>query len=326
MQATVLITGGAGYIGSHANKELARAGCQTIVLDNLSYGHLDLIQAGDFLLGDTSDRGLLDLLFENYKIDAVMHFAAYTYVGESVTDPCRYYDNNLKSTLTLLDAMLKAGVDKFVFSSTCATYGLPMGIPLTEDHPKNPVNPYGWSKAMVEQVLSDYGRAYGLQSVILRYFNAAGADPSGTLGERHIPETHLIPLAIEAALNQDNKLSVFGLDYDTPDGSCIRDYIHVTDLARAHLLGLESLLDGRGGGVFNLGNGAGFSVREIIDCVERVTGREVNWREAGRRAGDPPVLVGSSEKITRELGWNPEHADIDEIVSSAYKWRISEHF
>jgi UDP-glucose 4-epimerase len=265
-------------------------------------------------------------VFASRPIEAVMHFAAYAYVGESVTDPAKYYNNNLAGSLSLLEAMRKAGVNKFIFSSTCATYGVPQEIPITEVHPQAPVNPYGWTKLMIEQALADYQAAYGLQSVILRYFNAAGADPGGRIGERHIPETHLIPLAIEAAVDADRPLSVFGTDYDTPDGTCIRDYIHVTDLAQAHLLGLEHLMGKGKGGVFNLGNGSGFSVRDIIKCVEKVSGRQVHWNDAPRRAGDPPQLVGSSRKIKAELGWEPKHADIEEIVRTAYAWRTSKRF
>jgi len=326
MPKTILITGGAGYIGSHANMALAEAGYETMVLDNLVYGHEDLVVAGDFIHGDISDADLLQRVFASRPIEAVMHFAAYAYVGESVTDPAKYYNNNLAGSLSLLEAMRKAGVNKFIFSSTCATYGVPQEIPITEVHPQAPVNPYGWTKLMIEQALADYQAAYGLQSVILRYFNAAGADPGGRIGERHIPETHLIPLAIEAAVDADRPLSVFGTDYDTPDGTCIRDYIHVTDLAQAHLLGLEHLMGKGKGGVFNLGNGSGFSVRDIIKCVEKVSGRQVHWNDAPRRAGDPPQLVGSSRKIKAELGWEPKHADIEEIVRTAYAWRTSKRF
>lgn len=326
MPTTILITGGAGYIGSHANMALAEAGYETVILDNLVYGHKDLVVAGEFVHGDITDAELLDELFAARRIDAVMHFAAYAYVGESVTDPAKYYRNNLAGSLRLLEAMRKAGVDKFIFSSTCATYGVPHEIPITEAHPQAPVNPYGRTKLMIEQALADYQAAYGLQSVILRYFNAAGADPGGRIGERHIPETHLIPLAIEAALDENRPLSVFGTDYHTPDGTCIRDYIHVTDLAQAHLLGLAHLMDGGTGRVFNLGNGSGFSVREIIQRVEGISGRQVHWNQGPRRAGDPPQLVGSSGTIKAEFGWKPEHADIDEIVRTAYAWRTSDRF
>ena len=326
MKARVLITGGAGYIGSHANLDLAAEGFETVVLDNLVYGHRDLVQAGEFLLGDTGDADLLDLVFEKYRIDAVMHFAAFTAVGESVENPAAFYENNVGNTITLLDAMRRAGVNNFVFSSTCAVYGLPRRIPLDEAHPRAPVSPYGRTKLMIEQILEDYSRAYGLKSLILRYFNAAGADPGGRVGERHVPETHLIPLAIEAALDPARELRVFGTDYDTPDGTCIRDYIHVSDLAAAHRLGLERMLDGGPGGVFNLGNGAGFSVREVLDCVSRVAGKEVKWSETARRAGDPPVLVGSSAGIEAELGWKPGHPDLEEIVRTALAWRTSGRF
>lgn len=325
---TILVTGGAGYIGSHAVQALQRAGYGVIVLDNLVYGHREIVEDvlhAKLLVGDTRDRALLDELFQTHDIAAVMHFAAFAYVGESVTDPAKYYRNNVTGTLTLLEAMVAANVKKFVFSSTCATYGVPQVIPIPEEHPQNPINPYGASKLMAERFLADFDVAYDFKSVSFRYFNAAGADPSGTIGEAHDPETHLIPLALMVALGKRESLSVFGTDYPTEDGTCIRDYIHVNDLASAHVLGLEYLLEGGKTDVFNLGNGTGFSVKEVIETAEAVTGRPVKVVECDRRAGDPPVLVGSSEKARKILGWNPEYADLKEIVSHAWQWHQRRH-
>jgi UDP-glucose 4-epimerase len=325
---TILVTGGAGYIGSHAVLELQRAGYDTLILDNLVYGHQDLVDDvlnTKLIVGDTGDRELLDLLFTTHNIAAVMHFAAYAYVGESVTDPAKYYRNNVVGTLTLLEAMLAANVKKFVFSSTCATYGVPEILPISEDCPQKPINPYGMSKLMVEKILADLTTAYDLQSVCFRYFNASGADPEGSLGEDHDPETHLIPLLLQTALGMRDSVSIFGTDYPTPDGTCIRDYIHVTDLANAHILGLEYLLNGGESQVFNLGNGNGFSVRETIEAARKVTQREIPVIESDRRPGDPPVLVGSSEKAQKILGWSPRYADIDKIVYHAWQWHQKRH-
>ncbi|WP_026079958.1 UDP-glucose 4-epimerase GalE [Spirulina subsalsa] len=326
---TILVTGGAGYIGSHAVLELKKAGYPVVILDNLVYGHQELVEqvlGVELIVGDTCDRTLLDQLFQTYPIGAVMHFAAYAYVGESVTDPAKYYQNNVVGTLTLLEAMRQAGINKFVFSSTCATYGMPEILPIPEDHPQAPINPYGTSKLMVEQILSDYSHAYGFNSVRFRYFNAAGADQSGTLGEDHNPETHLIPLTLYAAMGKRDSISIFGTDYPTPDGTCIRDYIHVTDLASAHLLGLEYLLKGGETAVFNLGNGNGFSVREVIDTVKRITGRDFKVVECDRRPGDPPVLVGNSEKARKILNWTPQYADLDVIIADAWQWHQKRHY
>jgi UDP-glucose 4-epimerase len=325
---TVLVTGGAGYIGSHAVKALLQAGYQVLILDNLVYGHRDLVEQVlqvKLIEGDIEDRPLLDHLFQTHKIEAVMHFSAYAYVGESVTDPDKYYRNNVVATLTLLEAMLAASIKKFVFSSTCATYGVPKFIPITEDHPQNPINPYGATKLMVERILSDFDVAYGLKSVCFRYFNAAGADPSGLLGEDHNPETHLIPLVLQTALGQRQSISIFGTDYPTPDGTCIRDYIHVSDLADAHILGLEYLLKGGESNVFNLGNGNGFSVREVIAAAQEVTGRNISVQECDRRPGDPPSLIGSSEKARKILGWQPIYPDIKDIVTHAWNWHQKRH-
>ncbi|HLO87494.1 MAG TPA: UDP-glucose 4-epimerase GalE [Nostocaceae cyanobacterium] len=325
---SILVTGGAGYIGSHTVLALQQAGYEVIILDNLVYGHRDLVDQVlrvKLIEGDISDRSLLDDLFHTYNFTAVMHFSAYTYVGESVTDPIKYYRNNVLGTFTLLEAMLAANVKKFVFSSTCATYGVPKFLPLTEDHPQNPINPYGATKLMVERILADFDVAYGLKSVLFRYFNAAGADPSGLLGEDHNPESHLIPLVLLTALGKREAISIFGTDYDTPDGTCIRDYIHVNDLADAHVLGLKYLLNGGESEVFNLGNGNGFSVREVIAAAEEVTGLEIPVKECDRRPGDSPILIGSSEKAKTILNWQPRYLDIKDIVAHAWQWHQKRH-
>ncbi|NJN57217.1 MAG: UDP-glucose 4-epimerase GalE [Leptolyngbyaceae cyanobacterium SL_5_9] len=328
VRPTILVTGGAGYIGSHAVLALQQADYEVVVLDNLVYGHRDLVEKVlqvELVVGDTCDRPLLDQLFASRKIAAVMHFAAYAYVGESVTDPAKYYRNNFIGTLTLLEAMLAASVNKFVFSSTCATYGVPKTVPIPEDHPQDPINPYGATKLMIERVLADFDLAYGLKSVCFRYFNAAGADPEGRLGEDHNPETHLIPLVLLAALGQRDSISILGTDYPTPDGTCIRDYIHVADLASAHVLGLEYLLKGGDTNVFNLGNGNGFSVKQVIETAKQVTGREFKVVEGDRRPGDPPALVGSGEKATKMLGWQPQYADLNKILTHAWQWHQQRH-
>ncbi|HSM84158.1 MAG TPA: UDP-glucose 4-epimerase GalE [Nodosilinea sp.] len=325
---TILVTGGAGYIGSHAVMALKQAGYRVLILDNLAYGHQDLVEnvlKTELIVGSTLDQALLKDIFSRYAISAVMHFSAYTYVGESVSQPSKYYGNNVVGTLSLLDAMVDAGVKNFVFSSTCATYGVPQEMPLTETHPQNPINPYGTTKLMVERILADYDKAYDLHSVCFRYFNAAGAHPSGLLGEDHNPETHLIPLVLQTALGQRESISVFGTDYPTPDGTCVRDYIHVCDLADAHILGLEYLLQGGESTAFNLGNGSGFSVREVIDAAVRITGKQIPVVEVERRAGDPPALVGSSDRARNMLGWNPQYADIDTILAHAWTWHQKRH-
>ncbi len=328
MKPTVLVTGGAGYIGSHAVLSLKQQGYQVVILDNLSGGHKDLVETVldvEFVVGDTSDRPLLDKLFQTYKIDAVMHFAAYIAVGESVEQPGKYYDNNVGGTLTLLEAMVAAGVKKLVFSSTCAIYGPPDEVPIPENHPKRPISPYARSKWMVEQILEDFDRAYGLKSVRFRYFNAAGADPEGRLGEDHYPETHLIPLIIQAALGHRDSIYIFGTDYDTPDGTCIRDYIHILDIAQAHILGLEYLMQGGDSDAFNLGNGQGFSVREVIELAKTVTAQEIEVIEKPRRAGDPPTLVGTGDRAKQVLGWKPEYADLEQILTHAWAWHQKRH-
>lgn len=316
----VLIVGGAGYIGSHVNKLFNRKRHNTIVLDNLCRGHRELVKWGVFIQGDLENKDLLNDIFEKYHIDAVMHFSAFAYVGESVVNPIIYYHNNVSNTMNLLGAMLKHNVKKFIFSSTCSIYGEPQYLPIDEKHSLGPINPYGWSKLMVEKILDDYDRAYGLKHVSLRYFNAAGADPDCEIGEIHQPETHLIPLVIEAALGRREMIEVFGTDYDTKDGTCIRDYIHVSDLANAHSLSLDWLVNGNTSNVFNLGNGIGFSVYEIIDAVRELTKTDFKIKSSPRRAGDPAMLISSSEKAKKLLGWHPDFIDIKEIIKTALEW------
>jgi len=315
----ILVTGGAGYIGSHTAKMLARAGYEPVVLDNLSHGHRWAVQWGPLLQMDLSDRKGLDEVFQQYKFDAVVHFAAFVAVGESMREPAEYFRNNTVNTLNLLDAMRAHGVGRIVFSSTAATYGDPQEVPIPEDHPQLPVNPYCEFKLMVERLLSWYGRAYGIGWAALRYFNASGADPDGQIGEVHDPETHLIPSAIAAAYGDRTEMELFGDDYPTPDGTALRDYIHVMDLASAHIAALRKLEQGPGG-AFNLGTGHGYSVREVIAAVERATERKVPVRRSPRRQGDAPSLVADPSRAHRELGWTPQHSSLDEIVSSACRW------
>ncbi|MES2354986.1 MAG: UDP-glucose 4-epimerase GalE [Pseudomonadota bacterium] len=314
----ILIVGGAGYIGSHMVKMLVDADHDVVTLDNLEGGYRDAVLGGAFVHGDIANRALLDKLFASHKFDGVMHFASYIQVGESVRLPSKYYRNNLANTLNLLDAMVAHGVQRFIFSSTAAIFGEPQYVPIDEVHPRKPINPYGLSKWMLEQALADYDRAYGLKSVCLRYFNAAGAHPSGLLGERHEPETHLIPLVLRAASGRQDAITVFGTDYDTPDGTCIRDYIHVVDLCSAHLLALQQLMEGRASDAFNLGNGNGFSVLEVIEVARRVTGKLIRVIEAEKRAGDPARLVANAARAHRELGWRPEFANLETIVAHAW--------
>ena len=316
----VLVCGGAGYIGSHINKKLSKEGYETVVFDNLVYGHREAVKWGYFIQGDLKNIDEIEAVFQKYKIDAVFHFAAYAYVGESVEKPEKYYYNNVSNTLNLLQVMKKYGCNKIIFSSTCATYGEPEKVPITEEMPQNPINPYGASKLMVERIFKDYSKAYGLKFVVLRYFNAAGADPEGEIGESHTPETHLIPLVLDAASGKRQDIKIFGTDYDTPDGSCIRDYIHVYDLATAHLAALHYLEEGKESDFFNLGNALGTSVLEVVKSVKKVTGREFTVTMTDRRAGDPAKLVGSSEKAQKVLGWKPIYGDIDTIVEHAWKW------
>lgn len=316
----ILVTGGAGYVGSHACKALAEAGYVPVTFDNLVFGHRWAVRWGPLVQGDILDRQALDKVFEEFKLQAVMHFAAFAYVGESVANPGKYYRNNVAGTLTLLEAMRDHRVDQLVFSSTCAVYGNPQSIPITEDQPCRPVNPYGASKWMVERMLEDFAAAHALRSIRLRYFNAAGADPSGEIGESHDPETHLIPLALDAAAGIRPDITIFGDQYPTRDGTCVRDYIHVCDLARAHLLALRALEGGHAGAVYNLGNGQGFTVTEVIGAAQAVTGQRIAVRNGAARAGDLPTLVGDSGRIQQELGWRPAHPDLHAIVESAWRW------
>jgi UDP-glucose 4-epimerase len=316
----ILVVGGAGYIGSHMVKMLSTAGHEVVTLDNLSEGYRDAVLYGNFVQADLADCSALEQVFSAGQFDAVMHFASFIQVGESVQNPGKYYENNVTNTQHLLDAMVKYGVDLFIFSSTAAIFGEPDYSPIDEAHPKNPINPYGRSKLFVEQMLEDYDRAHGLKSICLRYFNAAGADPDGELGERHEPETHLIPLILQAASGRRDRINVFGRNYETPDGTCIRDYIHVTDLCEAHLLAIETLRETRSSDRFNLGNGNGFSVQEVIDSAIRVTGQPINVVDADRREGDPAILVADSRRAKAALGWSPRFANLDTIVAHAWQW------
>lgn len=316
----ILVVGGAGYIGSHMVKMLLSAGHEVVTFDNLSSGHRDAVLGGEFVLGDLADKAMLDAVFTQHCPQAVMHFASFIQVGESVRRPDMYYRNNFCNTLNLLDAMVAHDVKHFIFSSTAAVFGEPDYVPIDEVHPNRPVNPYGRSKWMVEQILADYDRAFGLKSVCLRYFNAAGADPDGQLGERHEPETHLVPLILQVASGRRFEIQVFGRDYDTPDGTCIRDYIHIVDLCSAHLLALQYLAGGNESEQFNLGNGEGFSVQQVIDAVEKVTGRKVKVSDAPRRAGDPARLIANAIKARAKLGWKPVFPDLEVIVRHAWAW------
>ena len=316
----VLVVGGAGYIGSHMVKMLSQAGHAVVTLDNLTNGYRSAVKYGDFVEGDIADVELLKSLFLDNKFDGVMHFASYIQVGESVEQPSMYYRNNVSNTQILLDAMIEHDVKKFIFSSTAATFGEPEYTPIDEAHPQKPINPYGHSKLMVEQILSDFDRAYGLKSVCLRYFNAAGADPDGELGERHDPETHLIPLVLQAASGRRQNITVFGDDYDTPDGTCIRDYIHINDLCSAHLLALEYLVNGGDSKAYNMGNGQGYSIKELIDVAKRITGNNFDVVIGTRRDGDPARLVADSKLLQAELGWKPEYPELENIISHAWKW------
>ena len=320
----ILVTGGAGYIGSHYAQYAKERGEELIVLDNLVFGHKRAVPEGVSLVqGDMGDRNLLDSLFKNNPIDSVVHFAAYAYVGESVNDPAKYYRNNTVSTLNLLDAMRAHEVRNLVFSSTCATYGNPQYVPMDEQHPQAPINPYGESKFFVEHFLRAYSHAYGLKYVALRYFNACGADPEGRIGESHDPETHLIPLILQTAQGKRDSINIFGTDYDTPDGTCIRDYIHILDLAHAHALALKRLQDGGESAIYNLGTEQGRSVREVIATCERVSGKPVNVIECPRREGDPARLVASAAKAKRELGWKPAYESLEEIIATAWRWETN---
>ena len=317
----ILVLGGAGYIGSHTVSELVDAGEEVVIADNLETGHIEAVNPkAKFYEGDIRNREFIDSVFENEKIDAVIHFAANSLVGESMANPLKYYDNNLYGTKVLLESMVAHGVDKIVFSSTAATYGEPESIPILETDKTEPTNPYGETKLSMEKMMKWTDVAHGLRYVALRYFNACGAHKSGEIGEAHNPETHLIPLILQVPNGQRESVSIFGTDYDTKDGTCVRDYIHVTDLAQAHILAVKYLADGGESNVFNLGNGVGFTVKEVIETARKVTGHPIPAVESPRRGGDPAKLIASSEKARKVLGWNPEHAGLEEIIESAWKW------
>ncbi len=316
----VLVAGGAGYIGSQVNADLNRQGHQTVVLDSLIKGHRAAVTSGKLIQGDISDTELVKSILKTEKIEAVIHFAAHSLVGESVTSPAKYFRNNIGGGQALLDAMIECEVKQIVFSSSAAVYGEPVQTPITEDHPQSPTNPYGFSKLTFEGIMKTYDRAYGLCFMALRYFNAAGADPEGNMGEDHQPESHLIPIVLQAALGQRGHLELYGTDYPTPDGTCVRDYIHVSDLSQAHLLALEALARGATSNIYNLGNGLGYSNRQVIETAEQVTGKKIPVQDAPRRAGDPAVLVASSERIRKELGWNPRYPQLETIIAHAWNW------
>jgi len=320
----ILVVGGAGYIGSHMVLDLLRAGYPVVTLDNLSRGHRSLVPGGDFIEGDMGNPADLEQVFQRYPIKAVMHFAAHSQVGESVKQPLMYYRNNVANTVTLLEAMLQAEINTFIFSSSAAVYGEPEKVPITENHPGAPTNPYGTTKLMVEHILRDVSQATELKYCSLRYFNAAGADASGDIGERHDPETHLIPLVLQVASGDRASIHIFGEDYPTPDGTCLRDYIHVSDLTRAHLLALEALLQGGVSATYNLGNSTGYSVKQIIEAARRITGHAIPAVTAERRAGDPAVLVADSGLVREQLGWRPRYEKIEDIIQTAWVWQQKE--
>ena len=321
----ILVTGGAGYIGSHVVKMLKDIGYGVVVYDSLENGHLEAVRGVDLVEGDLRDRALLEATFNINQIEAVMHFAAYASVGDSVINPSKYFDNNIVGGLNLVEAMREHDVGKIIFSSSAAVYGEPQHVPIEESHPKNPTNPYGESKLMFENILKWYDTAYGTRSISLRYFNASGSDPDGTIGENHSPEEHLIPIVLQAALGQRESVSVFGTDWDTPDGTCIRDYIHVVDLADAHVRALHALENGAETTVYNLGNGDGHSVKQVIEIAGEVVGQPIRWVAAGRRPGDPARLVAGSERIKSELGWQPKYADLRTIIAHAWRWHAARH-
>lgn len=321
----VLVTGGAGYVGSHTAKFLKQNGILPVTLDNLSRGHKWAAKFGPFYKGDIANKKLVQKIIKKHSIEAVLHFAAYAYVGESVNKPEMYYTNNVLGTIELLQALLETNVRKFVFSSTCATYGVPEKIPITETTEQNPINPYGRTKLIMEHVLSDFGDAYKFKSIALRYFNAAGADPELEIGEDHNPETHLIPLTIEAAINNKKTLTIMGDDYPTDDGTCVRDYIHVTDLAQAHYLALKNISKSKSTfAAYNLGTNVGSSVKEILKTVEEISGKKIKYKVGPRRVGDPPILVAAANKAREELGWTPKY-NLHQIIETAYKWYNKHH-
>lgn len=323
MNQKILVVGGCGYVGTHMVKALLAANYDVVTLDNLSTGHLNLLPGGEFIKGDIGDTELLDKLFSEHHFEAVMHFAAFIEVGESVRLPLKYYQNNVAATINLLDAMVRNGVLKFIFSSTAAVYGEPLHTPIDENHPCKPTSPYGQTKLTVEKIIEACNYAYSLRYIILRYFNAAGADPSATIGEKHIPESHLIPLVLQVASGKRETISIYGKDYPTPDGTCIRDYIHVNDLTAAHLLALQALQKGTTKSIYNLGNCKGSSVREVIEAARRITGRPIAATESDKRPGDPAVLIASSDKARRELGWKPQYETLDTIIECAWNWHKS---
>ncbi len=322
----ILVTGGAGYIGSHILKALDEKGFNIIVYDNLSKGHEEAVLAGKLIVGDLEDEELLNRVFRDNKIEAVMHFAAFIEVGESVKEPLKYYQNNTSNTINLLKIMENNGVNKFIFSSTAAVYGNPETVPIPESEPIKPINPYGQSKAFVEKVLEDSSKAKDFKYVSLRYFNAAGADPLGRIGESHNPETHLIPLILKTAKGERESIKIFGTDYPTPDGTCIRDYIHVDDLADIHVRALEHLLNGGESDVFNCGYGYGFSVKEVVETAKKVTGIDFKVEEAPRREGDPAILVADSTKLKTKFGWIPKYNDLEYIIQTAWNWELNKRF
>jgi UDP-glucose 4-epimerase len=322
----ILITGGAGYIGSHCVLDFQRAGYDCVVLDNLAEGHEQALQTENFCKAELSDISQIREVFKKYPIEAVIHFAAFAYVGESVENPQKYYYNNVVNTLNLLNVMLENNVKKIVFSSTCATYGNPEYVPIDEKHPQSPINPYGATKLMIERILKDYNEAYGLKYVALRYFNAAGADNEANIGESHRIETHLIPLVLQTALGKRDSIKVFGDDYDTPDGTCIRDYIHVNDLSSAHRLAFEQLNNNGNSDIYNLGIGKGYSVKEIIEKSEKITGKPINKQMVERRPGDPPRLVADNKKAREVLGWKPKFVEIEDIIQTAWNWELNRRY
>ncbi len=325
MAIMILVVGGAGYIGSHMVKELISHGREVVILDNLTTGHRESVLDGEFIKGDLGDENLLHRIFKTYPIHTVMHFAAFSLVGESVQFPLKYFENNVAKTITLLKVMLEHGIKCFIFSSSAAVYGEPEEIPISENSPVRPTNPYGASKLMVEDILQKCDKAHGLRYISLRYFNAAGADETGTMGENHNPESHLIPLVLKAAKGEKKNITVFGTDYPTKDGTCIRDYIHVTDLSQAHLLAMDALENGESSNIYNLGNSHGCSVKEVIETAVQVTGRQIPVVEGPRRLGDPAILVAGSEKIKKELGWQPKFHDLKTILKTAWQWHSNSH-
>ena len=325
MTRNILVTGGAGYIGSHTCKALAQRGYQPIAFDNLKRGSRSAVKWGPLVVGDVMNKQELRQVIDRFQIEAVLHFAALAYVGESVENPARYFRNNVANTINLLEVMAQTGISNLVFSSTCAVYGTPAEVPISEDTPTHPINPYGESKLQTERMLPWFGNAHGLKWIALRYFNAAGADPDGQIGENHDPETHLIPLAIQAALGVAPPLKIFGTDYPTPDGTAVRDYIHVADLADAHVRALDYLREGGESGAFNLGTERGLSVRQIVDGVRNLSRRDLPFVESARRAGDPPILIANAARAHHLLGWQPRHSDVATIVGTAHAWERSKY-